>query len=95
MILPEGYRFSLSGSILYFQPPCYKEFPLNLIKYYIIPDNKFTENKTVVYDTPGTEGTTVNTVDYLKEYQAVPKEELEQMIVFPGSEKAESSQAAD
>ena len=68
---------------------------LNLIKYIIIPDNKFTENKTVVYDTPGTEGTTVNTVDYLKEYQAVPKEELEQMIVFPGSEKAESSQAAD
>ena len=46
---------------------------LNLIKYYIIPDNKFTENKTVVYDTPGTEGTTVNTVDYLKKYQAVPK----------------------
>ena len=68
---------------------------LNLIKYIIIPDNKFTENKTVVYDTPGTEGTTVNTVDYLKEYQAVPKEELEQMIVFPGSEKEESSQAAD
>ena len=68
---------------------------LNLIKYYIIPDNKFTENKTVVYDTPGTEGTTVNTVDYLKEYQAVPKEELEQMIVFPGSKKEESSQAAD
>ena len=68
---------------------------LNLIKYYIIPDNKFTENKTVVYDTPGTEGTTVNTVDYLKKYQAVPKEELEQMIIFPGSEKAESSQAAD
>ena len=68
---------------------------LNLIKYYIIPDNKFTENKTVVYDTPGTEGTTVNTVDYLKKYQAVPKEELEQMIVFPGSKKAESSQAAD
>ena len=68
---------------------------LNLIEYYIIPDNKFTENKTVVYDTPGTEGTTVNTVDYLKEYQAVPKEELEQMIVFPGSKKAESSQAAD
>ena len=68
---------------------------LNLIKYYIIPDNKFTENKTVVYDTPGTDGTTVNTVDYLKEYQAVPKEELEQMIVFPGSKKAESSQAAD
>ena len=68
---------------------------LNLIKYYIIPDNKFTENKTVVYDTPGTEETTVNTVDYLKEYQAVPKEELEQMIVFPGSKKEESSQAAD
>ena len=68
---------------------------LNLIKYYIIPDNKFTENKTVVYDTPGTEGTTVNTVDYLKKYQAVPKEELEQMIVFPGSKKEESSQAAD
>ena len=68
---------------------------LNLIKYIIIPDNKFTENKTVVYDTPGTEGTTVNTVDYLKEYQAVPKEELEQMIVFPGSKKEESSQAAD
>ena len=68
---------------------------LNLIEYDIIPDNKFTENKTVVYDTPGTEGTTVNTVDYLKEYQAVPKEELEQMIVFPGSKKAESSQAAD
>ena len=68
---------------------------LNLIKYIIIPDNKFTENKTVVYDTPGTEGTTVNTVDYLKEYQAVPKEELEQMIVFPGSEKEESPQAAD
>ena len=68
---------------------------LNLIKYYIIPDNKFTENKTVVYDTPGSEGTTVNTVDYLKKYQAVPKEELEQMIIFPGSEKAESSQAAD
>ena len=68
---------------------------LNLIKYYIIPDNKYTENKTVVYDTPGTEGTTVNTVDYLKKYQAVPKEELEQMIVFPGSKKAESSQAAD
>ena len=68
---------------------------LNLIKYYIIPDNKFTENKTVVYDTPGTEGTTVNTVDYLKKYQAVPKEELEQMIVFPGSKKAESSQATD
>ena len=68
---------------------------LNLIKYYIIPDNKYTENKTVVYDTPGTEGTTVNTVDYLKEYQAVPKEELEQMIVFPGSKKEESSQAAD
>ena len=68
---------------------------LNLIKYIIIPDNKFTENKTVVYDTPGTEGTTVNTVDYLKEYQAVPQEELEQMIVFPGSKKEESSQAAD
>ena len=68
---------------------------LNLIKYYIIPDNKFTENKTVVYDTPGSEGTTVNTVDYLKKYQAVPKEELEQMIIFPGSEKEESSQAAD
>ena len=68
---------------------------LDLIEYYIIPDNKFTENKTVVYDTPGTEETTVNTVDYLKEYQAVPKEELEQMIVFPGSEKEESSQAAD
>ena len=68
---------------------------LDLIEYDIIPDNKFTENKTVVYDTPGTEGTTVNTVDYLKEYQAVPKEELEQMIVFPGSKKAESSQAAD
>ena len=41
---------------------------LNLIEYDIIPDNKFTENKTVVYDTPGTEGTTVNTVDYLKKY---------------------------
>ena len=68
---------------------------LDLIEYYIIPDNKFTENKTVVYDTPGTEETTVNTVDYLKEYQAVPKEELEQMIVFPGSEKEESSQTAD
>ena len=68
---------------------------LDLIEYDIIPDNKFTENKTVVYDTPGTEKTTVNTVDYLKEYQAVPQEELEQMIVFPGSEKAESSQAAD
>ena len=68
---------------------------LDLIEYDIIPDNKFTENKTVVYDTPGTEETTVNTVDYLKEYQAVPKEELEQMIVFPGSKKAESSQAAD
>ena len=68
---------------------------LDLIEYIIIPDNKYTENKTVVYDTPGTEGTTVNTVDYLKEYQAVPKEELEQMIVFPGSEKEESSQAAD
>ena len=68
---------------------------LDLIEYDIIPDNKFTENKTVVYDTPGTEGTTVNTVDYLKEYQAVPQEELEQMIVFPGSEKEESSQAAD
>ena len=68
---------------------------LDLIEYDIIPDNKFTENKTVVYDTPGTEGTTVNTVDYLKKYQAVPKEELEQMIIFPGSEKAESSQAAD
>lgn len=68
---------------------------LNLIKYYIIPDNKYTENKTVVYDTPGTEGTTVNTVDYLKKYRAVPKEELEQMIVFPGSKKEESSQAAD
>ena len=64
---------------------------LDLIEYDIIPDNKFTENKTVVYDTPGTEGTTVNTVGYLKEYQAVPKEELEQMIVFPGSKKAESS----
>ncbi len=24
---------------------------LDLIEYYIIPDNKFTENKTVVYDT--------------------------------------------
>ena len=68
---------------------------LNLIKYYIIPDNKYTENKTVVYDTPGTEKTTVNTVDYLKKYQAVPQEELEQMIVFPGSKKEESSQAAD
>ena len=68
---------------------------LDLIEYYIIPDNKFTENKTVVYDTPGTEETTVNTVDYLKKYQAVPQEELEQMIVFPGSEKEESSQAAD
>ena len=68
---------------------------LDLIEYDIIPDNKFTENKTVVYDTPGTEETTVNTVDYLKKYQAVPKEELEQMIVFPGSKKAESSQAAD
>ena len=41
---------------------------LDLIEYDIIPDNKFTENKTVVYDTPGTEKTTVNTVDYLKEY---------------------------
>ena len=68
---------------------------LDLIEYDIIPDNKFTENKTVVYDTPGTEGTAVNTVDYLKKYQAVPKEELEQMIVFPGSKKEESSQAAD
>ena len=68
---------------------------LDLIEYDIIPDNKFTENTTVVYDTPGTEGTTVNTVDYLKKYQAVPKEELEQMIVFPGSKKEESSQAAD
>ena len=68
---------------------------LNLIEYDIIPDNKYTENKTVVYDTTGTEKTTVNTVDYLKEYQAVPQEELEQMIVFPGSEKEESSQAAD
>ena len=68
---------------------------LDLIEYDIIPDNKFTENKTVVYDTPGTEGTTVNTVDYLKKYQAVPQEELEQMIVFPGSKKAESLQAAD
>lgn len=68
---------------------------LDLIEYDIIPDNKFTENKTVVYDTPGTEKTTVNTVDYLKEYQAVPQEELEQMIVFPGSKKEESSQAAD
>ena len=68
---------------------------LNLIEYDIIPDNKYTENKTVVYDTPGTEKTTVNTVDYLKEYQAVPQEELEQMIVFPGSKKEESSQAAD
>ena len=68
---------------------------LDLIEYDIIPDNKFTENKTVVYDTPGSEGTTVNTVDYLKKYQAVPQEELEQMIVFPGSKKAESSQAAD
>ena len=68
---------------------------LDLIEYDIIPDNKFTENKTVVYDTPGTEKTTVNTVDYLKKYQAVPQEELEQMIVFPGSEKEESSQAAD
>ena len=68
---------------------------LNLIKYYIIPDNKFTENKTVVYDTPGSEGTTVNTVDYLKKYQAVPKEEMEQMIVFTGNKRAESSQAAD
>ena len=68
---------------------------LDLIEYDIIPDNKFTENKTVVYDTPGTEKTTVNTVDYLKEYQAVAQEELEQMIVFPGSKKAESSQAAD
>ena len=68
---------------------------LDLIEYDIIPDNKFTENKTVVYDTPGTEETTVNTVDYLKEYQAVPKEELEQMIVFPGNKRAESSQAAD
>ena len=68
---------------------------LDLIEYDIIPDNKFTENKTVVYDTPGTEGTTVNTVDYLKKYQAVPQEELEQMIVFPGSKKEESSQVAD
>ena len=68
---------------------------LNLIKYYIIPDNKFTENKTFVYDTPGTEETKVNTVDYLKKYQAVPKEELEQMIVFTGNKRAESSQAAD
>ena len=68
---------------------------LNLIEYDIIPDNKYTENKTVVYDTTGTEKTTVNTVDYLKEYQAVPQEELEQMIVFPGSKKEESSQAAD
>lgn len=68
---------------------------LDLIEYDIIPDNKFTENKTVVYDTPGTEKTTVNTVDYLKKYQAVPQEELEQMIVFPGSKKEESSQAAD
>ena len=50
---------------------------------------------SVVYDTPGTEKTTVNTVDYLKKYQAVTQEELEQMIVFPGSKKAESSQAAD
>ena len=36
-----------------------------------------------------------NKVDYLKKYQAVPKEELEQMIVFPGNKRAESSQAAD
>ena len=68
---------------------------LDLIEYDIIPDNKFTENKTVVYDTPGTEETTVNTVDYLKKYQAVPKEEMEQMIVFTGNKRAESSQAAD
>ena len=38
-----------------------------------------------------TEGTTVNTVDYLKEYQAVPQEELEQMIVFLAAAKEESS----
>ena len=42
-------------------------------RYYIIPDNKFTEDKTVVYDTPERK-TTVNTVDYLpKEYRAVPQ----------------------
>ena len=46
---------------------------LDLIEYYIIPDNKFTENKTVVYDTPGTEKTTVNTVDYLKNTRRFPK----------------------
>ena len=46
---------------------------LDLIEYYIIPDNKYTENKTVVYDTPGTEKTTVNTVDYLKNTRRFPK----------------------
>ncbi len=60
---------------------------LNLIKYYIIPDNKYTENKTVVYDTPGTEGTTVNTVDYLKKYQAVPQETGADDS-FPGQQKS-------
>ncbi|WP_455720216.1 hypothetical protein [Agathobacter sp.] len=63
-----------------------------LVEYVIIPDNEFTENKTVVYDTPGTEGITVNTIDYLNRYQAVSKEELEQRIVPSDSKKDESSQ---
>ncbi|WP_455720213.1 hypothetical protein [Agathobacter sp.] len=65
---------------------------LNLIEYVIIPDNEFTKNKTVVYDTPGTEGTATNTVDFLKKYQTIPKEELEQLIVPSDSKKDESSQ---
>ncbi|WP_455720215.1 hypothetical protein [Agathobacter sp.] len=65
---------------------------LNLIEYVIIPDNEFTKDKTIVYDTPGTEGISVNTIDYLKDYQAVAKEELEQLIVPSDSKKEESSQ---
>ncbi|WP_455720214.1 hypothetical protein [Agathobacter sp.] len=72
---------------------CVKD-ELDLIEYVIIPDNKFTENKTVVYDTPGTEGISVNTIDYLKKYQAVSKEELEQTIVSSESKKEESSKTA-
>ena len=67
---------------------------LDLIEYDIIPDNKFTENKTVVYDTWEQRKpqsiqwiTSKNTRRFLKKNW--------QMIVFPGSEKAESSQAAD
>ncbi len=92
-VLPFGTfeRIKLDGET--YMTFCVKN-ELNLIEYVIIPDNEFTKNKTVVYDTPGTEGTATNTVDFLKKYQTIPKEELEQLIVPSDSKKEESSQTA-